>query len=70
MFASLHSRGEGRFIIARVDLDTRLQHRRASIEIGRHEVNRGSVQGIPGFEGATMRMQAFISRQQRRMNIE
>ncbi len=70
MFASLDSRGEGRFVIVRIDLDACLQYWRAAIEIGRYEMNRSAVYVITGFESASMRMQTFVSRQQRRVNIE
>ena len=66
----MHARGERFGRIAFTHRQAVLDHRRAGIERGRHEVHRRTVRAIAVVEHAAMRAEPGIQRQQRRMEVQ
>jgi len=70
MFYGLNSRHQCVCRVIRSDGDTARQDSRAAIQFVGDEVNRAAVMRIAGFKYAVVRVESWVQRQQRRMDVE
>jgi len=70
MFGPQHPRGQSFRRVVGTHRDACLRDHRAGIELGHHEMHAGPVLALAGLQGACVRAQAAIGRQQRGVDVE